>query len=88
MGDQLLQSIAGRLVECLRGSDTVSRQGGDEFVILLSEVEHAEDAAILELEAGLDAAEAGAVTIRTTARREGEQTVAAEHADEILVGVS
>jgi diguanylate cyclase (GGDEF)-like protein/PAS domain S-box-containing protein len=47
VGDKLLQSIAGRLVDCLRGSDTVSRQGGDEFVVLLSEVEHAEDAAIL-----------------------------------------
>jgi len=46
VGDKLLQSIAGRLVDCLRGSDTVSRQGGDEFVVLLSEVEHAEDAAI------------------------------------------
>jgi diguanylate cyclase (GGDEF)-like protein/PAS domain S-box-containing protein len=46
IGDKLLQSIARRLVECLRGSDTVSRQGGDEFVVLLSEMEHAEDAAI------------------------------------------
>jgi diguanylate cyclase (GGDEF)-like protein/PAS domain S-box-containing protein len=45
-GDRLLQSVSGRLTECLRGSDTVSRQGGDEFVVLLSEVEHAEDAAI------------------------------------------
>jgi predicted signal transduction protein with EAL and GGDEF domain len=33
-------------VDCVRGADTVSRQGGDEFVILLSEVEHPEDAAI------------------------------------------
>jgi diguanylate cyclase (GGDEF)-like protein/PAS domain S-box-containing protein len=46
VGDKLLKSIAGRLVDCLRGSDTVSRQGGDEFVVLLSEVEHPEDAAI------------------------------------------
>ena len=45
-GDLLLQSIAGRLVNCVRNSDTVSRQGGDEFVVLLPEVEHAEDAAI------------------------------------------
>jgi diguanylate cyclase (GGDEF)-like protein/PAS domain S-box-containing protein len=46
IGDQLLQSIAKRLVECGRASDTVSRQGGDEFVVLLSEVQHPEDAAI------------------------------------------
>jgi diguanylate cyclase (GGDEF)-like protein len=46
IGDKLLQSIAKRLVECVRVSDTVSRQGGDEFVVLLSEVEQLEDAAI------------------------------------------
>jgi diguanylate cyclase (GGDEF)-like protein/PAS domain S-box-containing protein len=46
IGDQLLQSVAESLVTCVRSSDTVSRQGGDEFVVLLSHVEHAEDAAI------------------------------------------
>jgi diguanylate cyclase (GGDEF)-like protein/PAS domain S-box-containing protein len=46
IGDKLLQSIAKRLVDCVRRSDTVSRQGGDEFVVLLSEVERSEDAAI------------------------------------------
>jgi diguanylate cyclase (GGDEF)-like protein/PAS domain S-box-containing protein len=45
-GDNLLQSIAIRLVACVRGSDTVSRQGGDEFVVLLSDMERLEDAAI------------------------------------------
>src|SRR6202043_419227 len=45
-GDKLLQSIAARLSACVRKSDTVSRQGGDEFVILLPEVTHAADAAI------------------------------------------
>jgi diguanylate cyclase (GGDEF)-like protein/PAS domain S-box-containing protein len=38
VGDLLLQSIANRLVECVRTTDTVCRQGGDEFVILLAEI--------------------------------------------------
>ena len=45
-GDKLLQSVAERLLDCVRTPDTVSRQGGDEFVILLPEVKHAEDVAI------------------------------------------
>ncbi len=46
VGDKLLQSVAARISACVRKSDTVSRQGGDEFVILLSEVKQAADAAI------------------------------------------
>jgi diguanylate cyclase (GGDEF)-like protein/PAS domain S-box-containing protein len=46
VGDKLLQSVATRLSDCVRKSDTVSRQGGDEFVILLPEVAHAADAGI------------------------------------------
>ena len=47
IGDRLLQSVAGRLVTCVRVSDTVSRQGGDEFVVLLSEAGQWEDAATI-----------------------------------------
>jgi diguanylate cyclase (GGDEF)-like protein len=45
IGDQLLQSVAIRLVSCMRATDTVSRQGGDEFVILLAEIGQPQDAA-------------------------------------------
>ena len=46
VGDQVLQSAAKRLQACVRRSDTVSRQGGDEFVVLLAEVEQVPDAAL------------------------------------------
>ena len=45
IGDELLKSVSKRLLANVRGSDTVSRQGGDEFVILLSEIAYPEDAA-------------------------------------------
>ncbi len=46
IGDKLLQSVGERLLLCVRDSDTVSRQGGDEFVVLLPEVTQAKDAAL------------------------------------------
>ncbi len=46
MGDRLLQSVSSRPLACVRNSDTVSRQGGDEFLLLLPTIEHAEDAAV------------------------------------------
>ena len=44
-GDKLLQSVAKRLLACVRDPDTVSRYGGDEFAVLLQDVHRHQDAA-------------------------------------------
>jgi diguanylate cyclase (GGDEF)-like protein len=46
VGDHLLQSVAQRLLACARHSDTISRQGGDEFVMLLPFISNPEDATL------------------------------------------
>ncbi|MDB5988790.1 MAG: diguanylate cyclase [Herbaspirillum sp.] len=38
VGDQLIQAVSNRLLKSVRSTDTVSRQGGDEFVTLLTEI--------------------------------------------------
>jgi len=43
-GDQVLQTVAQRMKQALRGADTVARLGGDEFVLLLGELEKPEEA--------------------------------------------
>lgn len=37
-GDKLLQEVAGRLQMCVRDDDTICHQGGDEFIILLTDI--------------------------------------------------
>jgi diguanylate cyclase (GGDEF)-like protein/PAS domain S-box-containing protein len=47
VGDQLLKHVAGRLVGVVRAVDTVSRLGGDEFIVVLREIGNADDAVLV-----------------------------------------
>ncbi len=46
-GDLLLKMVAERILACLREEDSVARQGGDEFIILLASLSAAEDSALV-----------------------------------------
>lgn len=47
MGDRLLQTVAARILNCVRDEDTVARQGGDEFILVLPNIKRFEDVAIV-----------------------------------------
>ena len=47
VGDRLLQTVAARILNCVRDEDTVARQGGDEFIVILPNIKRFEDIAIV-----------------------------------------
>jgi diguanylate cyclase (GGDEF)-like protein/PAS domain S-box-containing protein len=65
-GDELLCAIAGRLQSATRASDVVARQGGDEFLVLLADIEPTE--AGTDPEYARQAAEVVAKKVRRTLR--------------------
>jgi diguanylate cyclase (GGDEF)-like protein len=70
VGDELLREVARRLVSCVRASDTVSRQGGDEFIVLLNNLSHgtaAEQVAQKMLDALAAPVIIGALSLRISA---------------------
>ncbi|MGZ5006528.1 MAG: two-component system response regulator [Methylobacter sp.] len=46
-GDDLLKEVAKRLQDCIRTTDSVARMGGDEFTLILNNLNSAEDAALI-----------------------------------------
>jgi len=70
IGDAVLCQVADRMKKCVRDSDTVSRIGGDEFSILLSNIENQEGCKILVEKIKRSIAEPiieGGVTVKITA---------------------
>lgn len=64
-GDQVLQEVAACLQSLVRETDTVSRHGGDEFLMVLAEVAEAADAAII--------ADKVNIALRAASRAPGQQ---------------
>ena len=88
VGDLLLVEVAKRLTDCVRGVDTVARIGGDEFVVMLSELD-VDRAQSTEQAAGV--AEKVRLSLaapyRLTVTQPGESDTTVEHHCTASIGV-
>ena len=88
VGDLLLIEVASRLVSCVREVDTVARFGGDEFVVMLSELDADKTASLSQ--AGIVAEKIRAILAEPYAlaiRKDGRVTTTVEHQCTSSIGV-
>jgi len=88
MGDLLLVEAANRLKSCVREMDTVARFGGDEFVVMISELDECKDRSIAQ--ATLIAEKIRATLsepYRLTLKHEGQADVQVEHRCTASIGI-
>lgn len=88
VGDMLLIEAARRLTSCMRDMDTVARFGGDEFVVILAELD--EDKAASTAQAAIVAEKIRAVLSEPyvfTINHEGQADITVEHRCTASVGV-
>jgi diguanylate cyclase (GGDEF)-like protein len=69
VGDQVLQAVAGRLRNCVRGNDFPARIGGDEFVVVVAAL--ADDASLAQLGQRIHEALARPLSVNGTSVRIG-----------------
>ena len=89
VGDLLLSEVAQRLISCVREVDTVARFGGDEFVVILSELDA--DPATSAAQASVTADKiltALSEPYRLTVKREGQTETTLEHHCTASMGVA
>lgn len=89
VGDLLLIEAAKRLKSCVREKDTVARFGGDEFVVILSDLDMDKSASISHAEIVAEKIRAAvSETYRLTVNREGQVDITVEHHCTASIGVA
>ena len=88
VGDLLLIEVARRLLSCVREVDTVSRFGGDEFVVLLSELDTGKEASIMQAKIVAEKIRAIlAEPYELVIRKNGKPSTTVEHRCSSSIGV-
>ncbi|MFZ4624403.1 MAG: PAS domain S-box protein [Rhodoferax sp.] len=88
VGDLLLVEVARRLLNCVRAVDTVARFGGDEFVVVLGELDQDKAESMAQTRVIAEKIRASlAVTYLLTCSKEGETDIVVEHHCSASIGV-